>query len=87
MEPMKKKPPALAIDLDMVPKDGGEADVDDEGADDTEEAMTAGGQAFLEAFAAKDALGIAKAVAAIVDAKGDDTEAADMDMGDDDQPD
>jgi len=79
----KKKPPALAIALGVPkPDDMGEEDVDDKGADDKEEAMTAGGTAFLEAMKANDALGIAKAVAAIVDAHGG-GEDEEMDEGDD----
>jgi len=68
-----KKVPGLAIAFGQAKPGMGEdmGEVDDQVADDTEEAMTKGGQAFLEAFAAKDALGIAKAIATIKDASGD----------------
>jgi hypothetical protein len=86
MADMKKKPPALAIALGVPKGAEDEEDVDDEGADDKEEAMTAGGQAFIEAMKANDALGVAKAVAAIVDAHGggEDIEAGDLDVDDED---
>ena len=87
--PPKKAPPALAIKFGEAksPEDDnpdlGE-DVDDKGADDTEAAQQAAGDAAIAALHSGDGLSFIKAIVAGV--KAGTIDAADLDLGDDDEP-
>jgi hypothetical protein len=90
MSAKDRKAPALAMVLGDMGKGDDEPDegaVDDEGADDKEQALQAAGDAAIEALHANDGLSFAKALVAAMKAGGgddEDEEAADVDLADHD---